>query len=133
MIQFWFLSIAYIVFSALFILVDIYRRQLSFMLKAKSRIREEEKKLNLYFLAGIVIAAGTAILPMRPGPAILGDALPSALCLFLAFFMRLFYSEKNRERASQYLTGNKQKMRRLGFACLAAALLHFLFPSFVLL
>ncbi len=133
MIQFWFLSVSYILFTALLILVDSYRRTLSFMLKAKSRIREEKSRLNLHFASGLIIAAGTFAFPVSPGPVILGDAFPAIICIALAVFFRLFYAEKNRERASQYLAANKLRMKRLGFACLAAAAVHFLFPSIVLL
>lgn len=133
MIQFYLLSVFYLVFSALILLVDSYRRKLSFMLKAKSAIRENIKRLNLYFLAGIVISMGDLFLPIHPGPVIAGDLIPAVFVLFMAFFFRILYSERNRERSDAYLAGKKQKLRKLGFICLYIALIHFLFPSIVLL
>ncbi len=133
MIQLYFLSIAYLVFSSLLLLVDSYRRKLSFMLKAKSSIRENIKRLNLYFLSGIALALSLLFVPMSPGPIIIGDIIPAAFILFLAFFFRLLYSERNRERSDAYLAGKKQKLRKLGFICLFISFMHFLFPSIVLL
>ncbi len=133
MIQLYLLSVAYLVFSALLLLVDSYRRKLSFMLKAKSSIRENIKRLNLYFIAGIAISMAMLFLPMSPGPMIAGDLVPSAFVLFMAFFFRILYSERNRERSDAYLAGKKQKLKKLGFISLYIALIHFLFPSIVLL
>ena len=95
MIQLYLLSVAYLVFSSLLILVDSYRRKLSFMIKVKSRLREDSKRLNIYFAAGLMISLLNLFLPMSPGPAIIGDLVPSLSVLFMAFFFRLLYSEKN--------------------------------------
>ena len=133
MIQLYLLSVAYLVFSALLILVDSYRRKLSFMIKVKSRLREDSKRLNIYFAAGLLISLLNLFLPMSPGPTIIGDLVPSLSVLFMAFFFRLLYSEKNRERSDAYLAGKKQKVRKLGLFSLVIALIHFLFPHIVLL
>ncbi len=133
MIQIYLLSVCYLVFSSLLLLVDSYRRKLSFMLKAKSKLREDMKKLNLYFLSGIALSLLLFAFPMHPGPFIAGDLIPSLAILFISFFYRLLYSEKNRERSDTYLAGKKQKTKRLGFICLSIAFIHFLFPSIVLL
>ena len=119
MIQIYLLSVFYLVFSSLLLLVDSYRRKLSFMLKPKSRLRESARMLNLYFLLGLAVSILLMAFPMEPGPRI--------------FFFRVLYSERNRERSDSYLAGRKMKLRRLGFACLAAAFIHFLFPSIVLI
>ena len=133
MIQFYLLAVAYLVFSALLILVDSYRRRLSFMLKAKARIREDMKRLNLYFVAGIAISLLLLFLPIRPGPIVAGDLLPALYILFIAFLLRILYSERNRERSDAFLAGKKSRMKKIGFITLAVALIHFLFPSIVLL
>ena len=133
MIQFYLLAVAYLVFSALLILVDSYRRRLSFMLKAKARIREDMKRLNLYFVAGIAISLLLLFLPIPPGPIVAGDLLPALYILFIAFLLRILYSERNRERSDAFLAGKKSRMKKIGIITLAVALIHFLFPSIVLL
>ncbi len=133
MIQFYLVSVVYLVFSSFLLLVDSYRRRLSFMLKAKSRIREKPGLLNFYFILGIVIFLLLLFFPISPGPQIAGDVLPSVFSIGMAFFFRILYSERNRERSDAYLAGKKPRLKKLGFACLFVALLHFLFPSFVLL
>lgn len=133
MIQFYLLSVFYLLFSALLLLVDSYRRSLSFMLKAKSRIREKQKLLNLYFFSGIAIFLLLLFFPVSPGPQIAGDIVPAVFSLGMAFFFRILYSERNRERSDAYLAGKKARLKKLGFICLSVAFVHFLFPSFVLL
>ena len=88
MIQFYLLSVFYLLFSALLLLVDSYRRSLSFMLKAKSRIREKQKLLNLYFFSGIAIFLLLLFFPVSPGPQIAGDIVPAVFSLGMAFFFR---------------------------------------------
>ena len=80
-LQFYILSITYLIFSSLLLLVDSYRRGLSFMLKAKSKLKDDEKKRNELFLGGILIALGKLFFPIAPGPIII--ALP--LCLLNHF------------------------------------------------
>ena len=133
MIQIYLLSVFYLVFSSLLLLVDSYRRKLSFMLKPKSRLRESARMLNLYFLLGLAVSILLMAFPMEPGPRIVGDIVPAVLVMGMAFFFRVLYSERNRERSDSYLAGRKMMVRWLGFACLAAAFIHFLFPSMVLI
>ena len=70
---------------------------------------------------------------MPPGPVIAGDLVPAVSVLALAFFFRILYSERNRERSDAYLAGKKLRMKKLAYVTLSVAAVHFLFPSFVLL
>lgn len=132
-LQFYILSIAYLIFSSLLLLVDSYRRGLSFMLKAKSKLKDDEKKRNELFLVGILIALGKLFFPIAPGPIIIGDLLPAAAVLAESFSVRVFYKSSEAEGTASPIVQNKKKSKRLGFIFLSIAVIHFLFPRFVML
>ncbi len=131
--QFYILSITYLIFSSLLLLVDSYRRGLSFMLKAKSKLKDDEKKRNELFLGGILIALGKLFFPIAPGPIIIGDLLPAAAVLAESFSVRMFYKSSEAEGTASPIVQNKKKSKRLGFIFLSIAVIHFLFPRFVML
>ena len=132
-LQFYILSITYLIFSSLLLLVDSYRRGLSFMLKAKSKLKDDEKKRNELFLGGILIALGKLFFPIAPGPIIIGDLLPAAAVLAESFSVRMFYKSSEAEGIASPIVQNKKKSKRLGFIFLSIAVIHFLFPRFVML
>ena len=132
-LQFYILSITYLIFSSLLLLVDSYRRELSFMLKAKSKLKDDEKKRNELFLGGILIALGKLFFPIAPGPIIIGDLLPAAAVLAESFSVRMFYKSSEAEGTASPIVQNKKKSKRLGFIFLSIAVIHFLFPRFVML
>lgn len=132
-LQFYILPITYLIFSSLLLLVDSYRRGLSFMLKAKSKLKDDEKKRNELFLGGILIALGKLFFPIAPGPIIIGDLLPAAAVLAESFSVRMFYKSSEAEGTASPIVQNKKKSKRLGFIFLSIAVIHFLFPRFVML
>ena len=132
-LQFYILSITYLIFSSLLLLVDSYRRGLSFMLKAKSKLKDDEKKRNELFLGGILIVLGKLFFPIAPGPIIIGDLLPAAAVLAESFSVRMFYKSSEAEGTASPIVQNKKKSKRLGFIFLSIAVIHFLFPRFVML
>ena len=132
-LQFYILSITYLIFSSLLLLVDSYRRGLSFMLKAKSKLKDDEKKRNELFLGGILIALCKLFFPIAPGPIIIGDLLPDAAVLAESFSVRMFYKSSEAEGTASPIVQNKKKSKRLGFIFLSIAVIHFLFPRFVML
>lgn len=132
-LQFYILSITYLIFSSLLLLVDSYRRGLSFMLKAKSKLKDDEKKRNELFLGGILIALGKLFFPIAPGPIIIGDLLPATAVLAESFSVRMFYKSSEAEGTASPIVQNKKKSKRLGFIFLSIAVIHFLFPRFVML
>lgn len=130
MMPFYFLTVAFLLLAALLLLVDSYRRQLSFLLVFRSRLREDSLVLGIFTLSGLLIALGALLFPIAPGPVLAGDFIPAAMCAAVSMFFRFTCSEKRRPGA---VSGSSSRPRIFGYACLAAAFLHFLFPSFVLL
>ena len=133
MIQGYLLSIIYILFSAFLFLLDFYRQRLSFMLRPRAMLEEKKACLNAFSIAGFLLALALLFFPISPGPMIIGDLVPSVFILGSAAYFRIFYSNKNKDRAHFYYDGNTGHRKGIGFAYLVIAILHFLFPRFVLL
>ncbi len=130
MMQFYFLSIAYIVFSSFVILPERLKRQLSFLILFRAKLREEKKARRMYFLIGFLIGLGTLFFPVSPGPRIIGDFIPSFTVLFLSLMILFIYSDKREEAYVESL--RTERFERIGKASLIVALMHFLFPFLVL-
>ena len=134
-LQLYIITIVYMVFSAFLLLVDSYRKGLSFMLKAKSKLKSDEKRRNQLFLLGIVIAILKLFFPVAPGPVIIGDLIPSVTILAEAFTLRIVYrnlSEEGKVKTTSRGLGKKET-KKFGCIFLSLAALHFIFPSFVML
>lgn len=133
MIQGYFLSCVYLVFSSLLFLVDEYREKLLFMLRIRAKLEDDKRFLSAYFYTGIVISVITLFLPIYPGPVVLGDLLVSVFTLVAAIHFKLRLSEKNALSSNLNFTKIKKREVFLGYATMVVALLHFLLPSFVIL
>lgn len=131
MLQIFPLRIAYLVFTALIVLVEVLRNELSFMLRVKLRI-VRSRTLRLTFLfSGIALSVLSLLFPIDPGPVILGDFVP-ALALLLSSFR--YYGNMGKDDL-EIITGSLMESRsfRMGIALLAIAALDLLFPSFILI
>ncbi|MGX8681647.1 MAG: hypothetical protein ACSW74_03195, partial [Spirochaetales bacterium] len=66
--------------------------------------------------------------PISPGPVILGDVLPASnIILVILYFL------KNLGKNETVVEYNNGKRNALGFVTLGVALIHFLFPSIVII
>lgn len=135
MIQGYFLSIFYLVLSALIYYQSKYRMELSFMLRFLDALEKDRRVFLAFILSGFITAFILLFFPESPGPFILGDLIPSLVILYntLYFLLMIKRKEKN-ERAGDYLD-KKSLSRKLFLARLSVgvAVIHFLFPSFILL
>ena len=114
MIQAYFFSVVYLLFSALLFLLAFYRQKLA-------------------FISGIVISIVLLLAPISPGPVIIGDFVPALFILFSSFYFKFFYFEKSKGRARLYYTDNTLHRKWIGFLYIFIALLHFLFAKLVLI
>ena len=85
-------------------------------------------------IAGLLIALLIVLFPVSPGPEILGDFIPAFWIIYSAFFFHINYSAKSSEdeKAPTEIVSTK-RMRTLGMITSAIAVIHFAFPSIVLL
>lgn len=131
MIQFYFLSIIYITFSGLLLLPDNWKKELSFMIIIRGRLRDTMSLRLLYSIVGFIIGLGTFAFPISPGPAPIGDLIP-AVCVIYHSFLNLFLNAEG--RSDSYSESLRTGIiERIGKISLIVALIHFLFPSLILL
>lgn len=126
MIQVYLLTEIYLILSALLLLLDFYRSELSFLLTLRHLIITSFRLRTGLFVAGLVLALLQLIFPIDPGPRFLGDLIPALATLLVAFWYNGFGKEDVKKSR---ISGSG---RTRGYLLLALALIHFLFPMAVL-
>lgn len=126
MIQFYLLSVVFLVLSAGLLLVDRYGTSFLFLINLKT-FYNSKKAVKITFISlGLLIALAVIFFPVSPGPIILGDILPAANIVLV-----LIYLLRNYSKAESIADFNNGKRNALGFITLGVALIHFLFPWIV--
>ena len=126
MIQFYLLSVVYLVLSAGLLLVDRYGTSFLFLINLKT-FYNSKKAVKITFISlGLLIALAVIFFPVSPGPIILGDILPAANIVLV-----LIYLLRNFSKADSIADFNSGKRNALGFITLGVAVIHFLFPWIV--
>ncbi len=128
MIQLYFLTLVYLLFTSLLLIAPSYDKSLIFILKVKNILISRLHWLNFYFLCGLLIGIMNLAFPISPGPAILGDFIPSMTIIGSAIFIRYYQYSLNEANPIKI-----KKERTIGFFILFVAVLHFIFPSIVLI
>lgn len=126
MIQTWLLTIAYFLFTSLMLFLDEYRTALGFLLRVKHNLIVDRRFRIFFTSAGLVLCLLNILIPMDPGPVLLGDLLPALLCLFIAAYFARFADEDRRT----YL---KLSDRTCAIMLVAFTAVHFICPALVLL
>ncbi len=128
MVQFYLLSVLFLVISAGLLLVDKYGTTFLFLINLKA-FYNSRKVVRIVFLSvGFLIAAAIVMFPIEPGPVVLGDVLPAANIVVV-----LLYFLKNMGKTEGVVEYNNGKRNALGFVTLGVALVHFLFPAIVII
>ena len=128
MVQFYLLSVLFLILSAGLLLVDKYGTTFLFLINLKTLYTSHKVVRFAFLIIGLLIAAAITIFPMSPGPVILGDVLPAAnIILVILYFL------KNLGKNETVVEYNNGKRNALGFVTLGVALIHFLFPSIVII
>ena len=128
MVQFYLLSVLFLVLSSGLLLVDKYGTTFLFLINLKTLYTSRRPVRTVYLVSGLLIAAAIVAFPVSPGPVILGDVLPAAnIVIVLLYFLR------NMGKTDTVLEYNNGKRNALGFATLGVAVVHFLFPGIVII
>ncbi|MGN1164566.1 MAG: hypothetical protein ACI4S4_07180 [Candidatus Ornithospirochaeta sp.] len=134
MIQSYVLSIVYLVLSALMFIQNRYRLMLSPVLRFSTFLMEKRRALNIFTLIGLLLALTLLFFPLSPGPMFLGDLIPSLMILYESLYFMVVYGKSEKDRSKDYLDMKKEGRRQtLGWISILVAVLHFVFPAFVLL
>ena len=127
MIQFYLLSVLYLVLASGLLLVDKYGSTVFFLINLKTFYNSKKLTQIICLVVGAVILLGVIFFPVSPGPMVLGDLLPAInLAVVLFYFMR-------KVGKTDIVDYNNEKRNALGFITLGVALIHLLFPSIVII
>ena len=127
MIQFYLLSVLYLVLASGLLLVDKYGSTVFFLINLKTFYNSKKLIQIICLSVGAVILLGVIFFPVNPGPMVLGDLLPAInLALVLFYFVR-------KVGKTDIVDYNNEKRNALGFITLGVALIHLLFPSIVII
>ncbi len=128
MVQFYLLSVLFLVLSAGLLLVDKYGTTFLFLINLKTFYNSRKVVRIVYLSIGLLIAVALVFFPISPGPVVIGDILPAANIVIV-----LLYFLKNLGKGDDVVEYNNGKRNALGFATLGVALIHFLFPWIVVI
>ena len=127
MIQFYLLSVLYLVLASGLLLVDKYGSRLFFLINLKTFYNSKKITQIICLSVGALILLGVVFFPVNPGPMVLGDLLPAInLAIVLLYFLR-------KVGKADIVDYNNEKRNALGFITLGVALIHLLFPSIVII
>ena len=127
MIQFYLLSVLYLVLASGLLLVDKYGSRLFFLINLKTFYNSKKITQIICLSVGALILLGVVFFPVNPGPMVLGDLLPAInLAIVLLYFLK-------RVGKADIVDYNNEKRNALGFITLGVALIHLLFPSIVII
>ncbi|MBO6001023.1 MAG: hypothetical protein J6P81_04455 [Spirochaetales bacterium] len=128
MVQFYLLSVVFLILSAGLQLVDKYGTTFLFLINLKTLYTSRKVVKFVFLISGLLIAAAITVFPISPGPVILGDVLPASnIILVILYFL------KNLGKNESVVEYNNGKRNALGFVTLGVALIHFLFPAIVII
>ena len=128
MVQFYLLSVLFLVLSAGLLLVDKYGTTFLFLINLKTLYTTRKAVRFSFLICGLLIAAAIVVFPISPGPVVLGDVLPAAnIILVILYFL------KNMGKSEGVVEYNNGKRNALGFVTLGVAVIHFLFPAIVII
>lgn len=127
MVQFYLLSVVYLVLASGLLLVDKYGSTFFFLINLKTFYNSKKITQIICLSVGAVILLGVVFFPVDPGPMVLGDFLPAInLAIVLLYFVR-------KVGKTDIVDFNNEKRNALGFITLGVALIHLLFPSIVII
>ena len=129
MSQVYFISVVYLVLASCLLLVDKYGPSMLFLINLQSFYRSRKEYPVIFIVLGLVVAAALVLSPMDPGPMVLGDFIPALTTLVVVFYFLRVYNSKT----DSVVSFNDAKRNALGYVSLGVAVLHFLFPSIVLI
>lgn len=127
MIQFYLLSVLYLVLASGLLLVDKYGSRIFFLINLKTFYNSKKSTQIICLVVGALILLGVIFFPVNPGPMVLGDLLPAVnLAIVLFYFLR-------KVGKTDIVDYNNEKRNALGFITLGVALIHLLFPGIVII
>jgi hypothetical protein len=108
-------------------LADRYGMNVIILLNVRSYYLSGKRRQVAFPVVGLILTIGLLFFPISPGPVVIGDFLPAFCVLTCVFNYTLALGSS--------VHGNYSTMRDrvLGWFALSVGIIHFLFPSLVIL
>ncbi len=150
MVQFYFLALVLQIVGAIILLEDQISGKVPLVQSIKGYCLESSTSRVVLIVLTAIVGIMKLITPIQPGPAVIGDFFPAvnllALCVFYVFEGKRLqestedveitldeHGEKQEESIEKVKSFYYTNKRIIGYATLASAFFHFLFPGAVLL
>ena len=147
MYQAYLLTISYLLINAGLLLGDEYGGQFLILLRLRNTVKSSLPVHIVLIVFGFLLAVWKIIFPISPGPVLLGDLFCAFCLLVMAVYhmtqLKVFRKTKKGNSPSSEATDSpifqktgtyiEKHKRNLGYLLLGVSVLHFLFPSAVLL
>lgn len=130
MMQIYPLALAYLVLSSLLHLSSAMPERLKAVYDFRIYLMKGKHRFQMFFYSGLALFLLTLFFPVYPGPMFLGDMAVAIALFFSSFALK----EKGAER-EEGIADPKQREKNIlkGYALMAIAMLHLLFPSFIII
>ncbi len=133
MIQLYPISLFLLMFSSLISFLEVYKAELSFLLRIKQSIRRSRKIRNVLALSSLAAALLMLLFPLYPGPRILGDLFPSLSLIYASLQFRAMKEEKDDVVAVIEREAFRNPYFKKGVLFALCFILHLIFPSFIII
>ncbi|MGD1817238.1 MAG: hypothetical protein ACPKNR_09415 [Pleomorphochaeta sp.] len=131
MMQVWFLTIIYLIYTGLLLITGEYGVKLPILLNMREYLLSKRYLFIIIMFVGYILTIFNCFIPNIPGPIFLGDLFPT-IALFVSslwYNIILFKSKKtlniNQEKRKLY--------KKMAIFIFSVAVLHLFFPTWVLL
>lgn len=131
MMQIWFFTIIYLVYTSLILLTQEFGVKFPILLNMREFLFNNRSVLICVMFLGYILAIINCFLPTIPGPIILGDLFPTIALLYSALWYNINLFKIN-ELSIVEPTKRKAKFR-MAIIIFNIALLHLILPNWVLL
>ena len=132
-LQVYLLTLVYLLIGSSILLSQRYSSRFILLLDLQNVYSKNRKMKLILAIIGMGLLAGETFFPIPPGPVFLGDLVEiiNLFCLSFYYFYCYFQSEESVPIAEY---GNKAKAKMFfGWEVFVVVILHFLFPSIVLI
>jgi len=131
MMQVWFITILYLVYTGLIFITQEFGVKIPILLNMREYLFNNRRIFILVMFLGYILTFLNCFVPTIPGPIVLGDLFPTIALLYSSVWYNV-YLFKNKGPIIIEQTKRKYYLR-IAIIIFNIAILHFLFPSWVLL
>lgn len=131
MMQIWFISIIYLVYTGFLLMTQEYGIRIPILLNMREYLLSNKKIFIFIMFLGYVLTVFNCFFPNIPGPIILGDLFVTIALLMSSFwYNHILFTSNEKLIINQ---SNKKLYVKMAIFNFIVAFLHLIFPNWVFL